>query len=145
MGFQISPGINVSEIDLTTIIPAVATTIGAIAGPFRWGPANKPMLIDSELTLVKTFGKPDNNTANTWFTAANFLAYANALQTVRVVREDAAVGHKNATADGSGVLIANDDVYSNNYANGQGNVGMFAAKYPGDLGNSLAVSIASSK
>ena len=141
MGFQISPGINVSEIDLTTIIPAVGTTVGAIAGPFRWGPANKPMLIDNELTLVNTFGKPDNSTANTWFTAANFLAYANALQTVRVVREDS-VGHKNATADGSGVLIANEDVYSNNYANGQGNVGMFAAKYPGDLGNSLAVSIA---
>jgi len=142
MGFQISPGINVSEIDLTTIVPAVATTIGAIAGPFRWGPANKPMLIDSELTLVNTFGKPDNNTANTWFTAANFLAYANALQTVRVVREDASVGHKNATSDGTGILIANEDVYLNNYANGQGNVGMFAAKYPGDLGNSIAVSMA---
>jgi phage tail sheath protein FI len=140
MAFQISPGINTSEIDLTTIVPTVGTTVGAIAGPFRWGPANKPMLIDSELTLVNTFGKPDNNTANTWFTAANFLAYGNALQTVRVVKES--VGHKNATADGSGVLISNDDVYLNNYANGQGNVGMFAAKYPGDLGNSLTVSMA---
>ena len=147
MGFQISPGINVTEIDLTTIIPAVGTTVGAIAGPFRWGPANKPMLIDSEITLVNTFGKPDNITANTWFTAANFLAYANALQTVRIVRAGVG-GHLNATADGTGILIPNDDAYLNNYANGQGNdgepyiAGMFAAKFPGDLGNSLAVAIA---
>ena len=142
MGFQLSPGINITEIDLTTIIPAVGTTVGAIAGPFQWGPANKPMLIDSELTLLSTFGKPDNTTANTWFTAANFLSYANALQTVRVVKETGAGAHKNATADGTGLLIANEDVYLNTYASGQGSVGMFAAKYPGALGNSLAVSIA---
>src|SRR3954470_22207006 len=99
MAFQISPGINVSEIDLTTIIPAVGTTVGAIAGPFQWGPANKPMLIDSELTLLSTFGKPDNTTANTWFTASNFLSYANALQTVRIVKATGIGAHKNATAD----------------------------------------------
>ena len=155
MSFSISPGITVSEIDLTTIIPAVGTTVGAIAGPFRWGPANKPMLVDSELTLVNTFGKPDNDTANCWFTAANFLAYANALQTVRVVR-GGSVGHKNSTTataeglsgSGMGLLIMNEDAYLNNFANGQANselpqaYGMFASKYPGDLGNSLAVSIA---
>jgi len=141
MGFQISPGINVSEVDLTTIVPAVGTTVGAIAGPFRWGPANVPMLIDNEITLANTFGKPDNNTANTWFTGSNFLAYANALQTVRVVKNGTG-GHKNSTADGAGLLIVNEDAYLNNYENGQGNVGMFAAKYPGDLGNSIGVSIA---
>jgi phage tail sheath protein FI len=155
MSFSISPGITVSEIDLTTIIPAVGTTVGALAGPFRWGPANKPMLVDSELTLLSTFGKPDNDTANCWFTAANFLAYANALQTVRVVKAGS-TGHKNSTTataeglngSGNGLLIMNEDAYLNNFANGQANselpqaYGMFAAKYPGDLGNSLAVSIA---
>jgi phage tail sheath protein FI len=141
MAFQISPGINVSEIDLTTIVPAVGTTVGAIAGPFRWGPANKPTLIDSELTLASTFGKPDNASANTWFTSANFLSYASALQAVRVVKTGTN-GHKNATADGSGLLIANEDAYLNNYSTGTGNVGMFAAKYAGDLGNSLTVSLA---
>jgi hypothetical protein len=141
MGFQISPGINVSEIDLTTIVPAVGTTIGAIAGPFRWGPANQRVLIDSELTLVSTFGKPDNTTASTWFTAANFLAYANALETVRVIKTGVG-GHKNSTADGSGVLISNEDAYLQSYAGGQASVGVWAAKYPGDLGNSIGVSIA---
>ena len=37
MAFQLSPGVNVSEIDLTTIVPAVSTSTGAIAGVFRWG------------------------------------------------------------------------------------------------------------
>ena len=91
MAFQISPGINVTEIDLTTIIPAVGTTVGAIAGPFRWGPANTPVLVDSELTLVSEFGQPDNATANVWFTAANFLSYANALQVVRCIKEGSVV------------------------------------------------------
>lgn len=158
MSFSISPGVTITEIDLTTIIPAVATTVGAIAGPFRWGPANTPMLIDSELTLLSTFGKPDNNTADCWFSAANFLSYGNALQTVRVVK-GGSIGHKNATTGtseglgGSGILITNKDNYLNHFANGEANgelpnpetpilYGMFAAKYPGDLGNSLAVSIA---
>ena len=149
MGFQVSPGINVTEIDLTTIIPAVATTTGAIAGPFRWGPANVPMLIDSQNSgqnsLVSVFGEPDNTTANTWFCAANFLAYANALQTVRIVKTATDIHgpkHLNATSDGSGLLIMNETIYNADYANGQGNVGMFAAKYAGDLGNTIAVAMA---
>ena len=52
MPFQVSPGVNVSEIDLTTVIPAVSTTEGAIAGHFRWGPVDDRVLIDSEDTLV---------------------------------------------------------------------------------------------
>ena len=32
MAFQISPGVNVSEIDLTTVVPSVLTTAGAFAG-----------------------------------------------------------------------------------------------------------------
>lgn len=142
MGFQLSPGVNVTEIDLTTIIPAVGTTVGAIAGKFQWGPANKPMLIDSELTMISTFGKPDNETANTWFTCSNFLSYANALQTVRVVKATGVGAHKNATADGTGLLILNEDDYLANYSMGQGSVGMFAAKYAGTPGNSLTVSMA---
>ena len=46
MAFQLSPGINVSEVDLTTYVPSVATTIGAFAGVFNWGPANEIVTID---------------------------------------------------------------------------------------------------
>ena len=30
MGFQVSPGVEVKEVDLTNIVPAVSTTIGAV-------------------------------------------------------------------------------------------------------------------
>lgn len=79
MAFQLSPGVNVSEIDLTTVVPAVATSDGAIAGVFRWGPIGQRILVDTENNLVKRFGKPTNHNAETWFTAANFLSYANRL------------------------------------------------------------------
>jgi len=83
MPFQLSPGVNVTEIDLTTVVPAVATSDGAIAGIFNWGPVGERMLIDSEQKLVTVFGKPNSNTAETWFTAANFLSYSNRLYVVR--------------------------------------------------------------
>ena len=73
MPFQVSPGVNVSEIDLTTVVPAVSTTEGAIAGVFRWGPIDKLVLISSEDNLVKRFGKPTNLNPETFFTAASFL------------------------------------------------------------------------
>ncbi len=60
MAFQISPGINVSEIDLTTVVPSVATSIGAFAGPFAWGPANEVVTISDEVRLVETFSKPNS-------------------------------------------------------------------------------------
>ena len=102
MAFQLSPGVNVSEIDLTAVVPAVATTEGAIAGVFRWGPIDERVLITSELELAQTFGKPTTiTTANssvsetwtnheTWFSAANFLAYSDALYVTRVADPDAA-------------------------------------------------------
>ena len=37
MSFLVSPGVNVREIDLTNVVPAVATSIGAIAGAFQKG------------------------------------------------------------------------------------------------------------
>jgi len=79
----ISPGVEVREIDLTTIVPSVSTTEGAIAGVFRWGPIEQRVLIDSETQLVNRFGKPTNLNAETFFTAASFLAYGNRLYVSR--------------------------------------------------------------
>lgn len=79
MAFQLSPGVNVSEIDLTTVVPAVATSDGAFAGVFRWGPIGERVLVDSENQLIRRFAKPTNFNPETWFTAANFLSYANRL------------------------------------------------------------------
>jgi len=93
MAFQLSPGINISEIDLTTVVPAVATTEGAAVGVFRWGPTNERVLVSSEIELVNTFGRPYANTSwqnyETFFTAANFLSYSDALYVTRVVDDTA--------------------------------------------------------
>ena len=139
MPFQLSPGVNVSEIDLTTVVPAVAATGGCIAGNFAWGPLNERVLLGNEDALAIRFGKPTNTTAVHFFTAANFLAYGNNLQVVRVSDGSAL----NASTDGAGVLIANDDDWENNWEGGQNTVTgrNFAAKYAGAIGNSLKVSI----
>jgi hypothetical protein len=140
MAFQLSPGVNVSEVDLTTIVPAVGTTEGAFAGHFNWGPAEQVVTISSEVELVSSFGKPDSNTFVDFFTAANFLAYARNLKVVRAITSTTYT----ATANGStSVQIKNLDAYENTYATGaqSATVGGWAAKYPGELGNSLEVSV----
>ncbi len=97
MPFQLSPGVNVTEIDLTTVIPAVATTDAAIAGVFRWGPVDKPTLVISESELANVYGKPDSNNAETFFTAASFLAYSNRLHVSRAHHSTGAAQRLNAT------------------------------------------------
>ena len=134
MPFQVSPGVNVSEIDLTTVVPAVSTTEGAIAGHFSWGPVNQRVLVDTEDRLVNIFNKPNSNTATDFFTAANFLTYGNALYTVRVVN-----GANNATSGAVGGYVENEEYYNETYTNIAGH-GDWVAKYPGELGNSLKVS-----
>ena len=143
MPFQVSPGVNVSEIDLTTVIPAVSTTEAGIAGHFRWGPVNKETLISSEDALVQQYGKPDNNTATDFFTAANFLAYGNALYVVRAENDTMSNAHSNA-ANNQVTRIDSDDDYENNHSSGITGIGRWAAKYPGALGNSLKVSVCAS-
>jgi len=140
MPFQLSPGVAVVEKDFSAIIPAVSTTAGAFAGVFTWGPVLDPVTITSENNLVSRFGKPTDETAQSFFTAANFLAYTNNLL---VVRADTAT-HRNAVAAGSAVKINNFDAYDDSYASGSNSIGEWAAKFPGKLGNSIKVSFADS-
>lgn len=140
MAFQLSPGVNVSEIDLTTIIPSLSTSSAAFAGNFDWGPLDKVITVSNELKLVEYFGKPTANTYEGWFSAANFLAYSNNLKVVRVAN----TAHKNATTNATPILIKNEDDYNQYYSNNSSTLevyGDFAAKYAGSLGNSLGISI----
>ena len=41
MAFLVSPGVQVKEVDLTNVVPAVATSIGAIACPFEKVPVSE--------------------------------------------------------------------------------------------------------
>lgn len=227
---QISPGVITREIDLSSYVPGVNTTVGAFCGVFRWGPLDEIITLSNEGELVSKFGKPDLDTATSFFTAARFLSYADALRVVRVastasvsvladgspgnlpqistvgaelscsggllsppagvprlrpgsivkhgddertvvsvvsdteaVLDDAFpsdlvdetvtittyVGVLNATAEegtgsgsaGIGVLIKNLTHYESDFSNGLANVGPFAARCPGSLGNSIEVSL----
>ena len=140
MAFLVSPGVQVKEVDLTNVVPAVATSIGAIAGAFEKGPVSEVTSISSEEELVKVFGKPKStsNQFETFFTAANFLQYSDAL---RVVRAESGV--LNATAGSTGLLIRNTEHYLESFADGQASVGEWAARTAGIHGNSLGVSICS--
>ena len=141
MAFQLSPGVLVREVDLTSVVPAVGSSIGAFVGDFAWGPVNEITTISTENQLVERFGEPNDTTAKDFMTAASFLAYTNNLKVVRSVDDTTAV---NAVASGTAVLISNDEDYDNNHESGAGSNGMWAAKYPGALGNSLKVSFADS-
>jgi len=139
MAFQISPGVNYSEVDLTTVVPSVLTTAGAFAGTFKWGPAQKRIQVDSEITLASKFGTPDSNSATSFFTAASFLAYGNNLTVARAVGS----GSKNARANTSGTTlqIGNEDIFQAAYLTGSAgsSIGPVIARYAGALGNSLTV------
>jgi len=102
MPFQLSPGVAVVEKDFTSIVPAVATSTGGFAGAFQWGPVLEPVTINSENVLVQRFGKPTDDNATSFFTAANFLSYSNNLL---VVRADTA-NHRNAVATQSGTVTS---------------------------------------
>jgi len=138
MPFQVSPGVNVSEIDLTTVVPAVATTEGGLVGEFRWGPAGTRVLLDSEDRLVNIFQKPNNNTAEDFFTAANFLAYGNALYVVR----ETPTGAKNSAQVSGDADEFKQGADSTDWPTAAPDNGsFFFGKYPGALGNSLRVSV----
>lgn len=141
MSFQVSPGVRVREVDLTNVVPAVSSSIGAFVGAFSWGPVEEVRQVTSEKNLAETFGVPNTTNNTSYFTAAGFLQYGNNLQ---VVRAETA-GLKNAIADSTAtaVLIKGQENYDASYSAGQAAVGPWAAKYPGILGNSLKVEICS--
>ena len=143
-GFQLSPGVNISEVDLTTVTPAVDTTAGAFAGVFRWGPVNERTLVTSENDLVRKFGKPTSINPETFFTAANFLSYSNSLQLVRAANttvQFAAIGGTGVTTAGPSVTVFNNDDYDAKNTGWSTTDVQYIARWPGAIGNSLKVSM----
>ena len=143
MAFQVSPGVLVQERDLTNVIPAVATTIGAVAGQFNQGPMDEVTSISSEKELVETFGKPDSTNFEYWFSAASFLQYSSSLRVVRAANTSSV----NSCVSGTALRIKNTDHYQNGdgttgpYNDGSANVGEWAARTAGAWGNNLKVSV----
>jgi hypothetical protein len=147
MSFQVSPGVQVREIDLTNVVPALSTSIGGFAGAFAWGPVEEIRTVSSEKELATVFGSPTDATARSFLTAASFLKYGNSLKVVRALGKDGVDTALNATAGDVGLLVKNLSHYEENFedgaATGSGDpvVGEWCAKFPGELGNSLRVSV----
>lgn len=137
MVFQVSPGVRVSEIDNTTVSPAVATTIAAFVGNFRWGPVLEVTTVSNEIELVTNFATPNTTNAIDFHTAAYFLKYGNNLKVVRAITS---AGY-NANAGGHATTLVKNETHYDTLTPVFANVGLWIAKYPGALGNSLKVSL----
>ena len=141
MAFQVSPGVNVTEKDLTNIVPAVSTSSGGIVITAEKGPIDEITTVTSEQELAEIFGKPTADNFEEWFSAANFLGYGNNLKVVRPI-----TGLLNSVSTGSAVLIKNTADYLDTYysASGAGqvsNIGTWAAREAGTSGNNIKVSL----
>lgn len=133
---QLSPGVEVREIDLTNLIGTAGASGGAFTGDFVWGPVDEVTTVSSPIELQSIFGKPTDANYIDWYSCFSFLAYTGELKIVRVIDEEAV----NADDTGTGTLIKNrqhfDVVQTTNPA------AKFAARYPGAIGNSIAVYVA---
>jgi len=144
MAFLVSPGVNVSEIDATTVVPAVSTSTGALAGAFQWGPVDVLRQVSSEDELVQVYGRPNSNTFIPFFTAANFLSYSNNLFVSRVgaaTQNSAVALNVDPSGCASNVKVKSEDNYFNDFHPASNSDIAFAARYPGLVGNSLKIAI----
>jgi hypothetical protein len=145
MAFQVSPGVQVNEIDLTNVVPAVSSTTGAFAGSFQWGPVDEVVTVSDAKGLVENFGSPLNtdSAAEDFYTAESFLKYGSSLRIVRV--NSTGVFSANG-AGASTSLLKNSSDYITTYQSGgaAGTVGKFVSKFAGSKGNSLKVSVCAS-
>lgn len=139
-----SPAITVREIDLTGVSPNVETSLAGFVGDFKWGPVEQPIRVQNEGELASTFGTPDETTAVDYFSAASFLQYSGNLIVCRAIADGEAGSDSctNAVSGSTKVVVKNEDDFNIQKATlANGNSGNWIAKYPGELGNSLAVSI----
>mgnify|MGYP006266936351 CR=1 FL=1 len=158
----VSAGVNVSEIDQTTIIPAISTTVGGIAGVFPWGPVGQAVLVSSETDLVNKFGKPQASlNPQTFFTASSFLAYGTSMYVSRAANTTnttyasfnavaSTLSSVNTAVLAASVVLNTDQYYTNAQSSiagisGAGNTVSYVARFPGALGNSLKVSVCDSQ
>ena len=139
MTFSVSPGVYTREQDFTAQVQSQLTSNGSFAGVFTWGPVLERVRVSGEADLVNRFGRPDKLTNTDFLTASSFLAYSSALDVVRVGNTTVM---KNAVSSGTAIAILNDAAYSQT-APGLSTIA-FVAKYPGLLGNSIAVAVCTS-
>ena len=107
MAFYLSPLVAVNEIDLSTTIPAVATSIGVIALRETYkGAEKKQTFVTDENDLISVFGEPTNDSYEDLLSASGFLKYGNKLYATRVANSDATFSSMTiGTGIGTGLTV----------------------------------------
>ena len=72
MAEMLSPGVYITEIDASQIVPTVSNSVAVFSGNFHSGPVNKYQIITSVDELITYYGKPSNINYNDWYQAYNF-------------------------------------------------------------------------
>jgi phage tail sheath protein FI len=125
----LSPLVSVREIDLTTTIPAVATSIGVHVLQNTWkGPELKQQLVNSIDELTETFGVPEDDSYEDILAGAGFLQYGENLYCTRVLAPSATFAGAYGTVASGGTFTQ----YTS--ANGY-QLSDFASQDPDEFGN----------
>ena len=143
-----SPAIITKEVDLSGVVPNVQSTTGAIVGDFRWGPVNEPCPVANETELVSKFAKPNDGNSVDFHSAAYYLRYSSDLLVIREI--DSAVANNAFDSDAVAVkglvsganaepTVKNKSDFDTQISTLDNNGHTFIGKYPGTLGNSLAI------
>lgn len=141
MAFSESPAITVKEIDATGVVPNVSSSTGGFVGQFRWGPLNQATLVSNEADLVEKFASPNPTNSVDFHSAAYFLKYTNALQVVRGGDASTVNAFNEDSVSGTTIQITDEDNFENQRSTLDAANHTFAARWPGAIGNSLAVQI----
>ena len=101
MAFQVSPGVAIREIDLTNVVPAVSTSIGATVIDAIWGPIGEITTVTSEKDLVaavktkvRVFNEQYLNDFNTTFRYSKLVEAIDSVDTNIISNSTEVVAYK---------------------------------------------------
>lgn len=104
MGFYFSPGIYPKETDLSQIVTAVSSSVGAVVGASLKGPVGERTLITNVRDFISIFGEPDPSVSYMHYSAISFLTVARTLYVTRVVGSGATHGALELTSTTPGSI-----------------------------------------
>jgi len=133
MAFYLSPLVAVREIDLSTTIPAVATSIGvSVLRETYKGPELKQQFVSTVDELIKYFGEPTTDSYEDILSATGYLKYGNKLYCTRAMPPDAKFAgmHTMATSAVTAAVYTTTDAYQ---------LDDFSSEDPDEFGNETVV------
>lgn len=138
----LSPGVEIKEIDASTIVPTISDSVGLFCGEFVKGPINDRILITNPDDLIDIFGEPTDDNYNQFYQAWNFLQYQNTLFIVRVQNETKQKSQVLNCTVPEGCIESQGDFekkYDTISTSGDGATLAFISQTPGEWGNGIEI------